>query len=46
MVSEPDTGQCTSEDIRPRRGVDYEIPHQLERGTSASEGAGPEWSGL
>ena len=24
----------------PRRGVDCEIPHRLERGTSASEDAG------
>ena len=41
MVSKPDIGRCASEDARPRRGVNCEIPHRLERGTSASEDAGP-----
>ena len=31
MVLEPDTRRCASEDAGPRRGVDCEIPHQLER---------------
>ena len=43
MVSELDTRRCTSEDVGPRRRVDCENPHQLERGTSVSENAGPEW---
>ena len=33
MVSEPDTEWCASEDVGLPRGVDCEIPHQLERGT-------------
>ena len=33
MVWELDTGLCASEDVGPPRGVDYEIPHRLERGT-------------
>ena len=53
MVSEPDIGQCASEeaepqrgvdtrwcaskDARPRREVEREVPHRLEKGTSASE---------
>ena len=48
MVSEPDTercaseeveprrGQCPSKDARPRKGVDWEVPHRLEKRTSAS----------
>ena len=36
MVSEPDTERCANEDAGPRRGVDFEIPHQLERGTKHS----------
>ena len=32
MVSEPDTRRCGSEDANPQ-GVDYEIPHWLERRT-------------
>ena len=36
-----DTKRCASEDIKPRRGMNCKIPHQLERGTSASEDAGP-----
>ena len=36
MVLEPDTERCTSEDARSPRGVDYEIPHRLERGTKHS----------
>ena len=35
MVLETDTGQCASEDADPK-GVDCEIPHQLERGTKHS----------
>ena len=41
-----DTRQCVSEDVGPRRWVDWEgptsVPHRLERGTSTSEDAGPE----
>ena len=33
MVSETDTGQCASEDVRPPRGVHCEIQHRLERET-------------
>ena len=36
MVSEPDTGQCVSEDTGPHEGVDCEVPHWLERGTKHS----------
>ena len=36
MVSEPDTGQCVSEDTGPHEGVDCEVPHLLERGTKHS----------
>ena len=36
MVSEPDIGQCVSEDAGPPRRVDCEIPHWLERGTKHS----------
>ena len=32
MVLEPDTERCASKDTGPPRGVDCEIPHQLERG--------------
>ena len=31
MVSEPNARRCASKDARPPRGVDCEIPHQLER---------------
>ena len=40
IVSDPVTEWCASEDARPLRGVDCEIPHRLERGTSASEDVG------
>ena len=33
MISKPGFGWCASEDARPQRGVDCEIPHRLERGT-------------
>ena len=36
MVSEPDIWQCASEEARPRRGVDCEIPHRLGRRTKHS----------
>ena len=36
MVSEPNTEQCASEDAGPRRRVDCEISHWLERGTKYS----------
>ena len=36
MVSEPDTRWCVSEDARPPRGVDCEIPHRLEKGMKYS----------
>ena len=35
-----DTGWCASEDVEPQRGVDCEILHRLETGTSISEDAG------
>ena len=44
MLSEPNTGRCVSEDAGPRKGVDCENAHKLERGTSANENAGP-WRG-
>ena len=40
LVSVPDTGWC-AKDVGPRREVDCEIPHRLEKGTSASKVAGP-----
>ena len=36
MVSEPDTGWYANEDAGSPRGVDYEIPHWLERRTKHS----------
>ena len=36
MVLELDIGRCASEDAGVPRGVDYEIPHRLERGTKQS----------
>ena len=36
IVSELDTGQCASEDVGWPRRVDFEIPHQLERGIKHS----------
>ena len=36
MVSEPDTGQCASEDAGSPREVDYEIPRWLEKRTKHS----------
>ena len=48
IVWESDTGRCANEDAEPRRRVDCEIPHQLERRTRVSEDAGPrkgvDWS--
>ena len=42
MVSKPNTGRCASKDVGPRRGVDLVgVPHQLEKGMSVSEDAGP-----
>ena len=37
LVSELDIGRCANEDVESQRGVDFEIPHRLKRGTSASE---------
>ena len=34
--------QCASKDVESRKGVDWEVSHRLEKGTSASEDAGPE----
>ena len=31
-----DTGRCANEDTDPRRGLDCEIPHRLDRGTKHS----------
>ena len=42
MVLELNIGQCASEDTEPRRGMNCEIPPELERGTSASDDAGPQ----
>ena len=36
-----DTRRCASKDAGLRRGVDWGVPHRLEKGTSASEDAGP-----
>ena len=37
-----DTRRCACKDAGPRRGVDLVgVPHQLEKGTSASKDAGP-----
>jgi len=41
-----DIGRHASEDAGPRKGVDCEIPHQLEREMNASENTGLEGSGL
>ena len=41
MVSKSDTWQCASEEVEPQRGVDWGVPHRLEKGTSDSEDAGP-----
>ena len=35
-----DTRRCSSKDVGPQRGG-FGVPHQLEKGTSASEDAGP-----
>ena len=35
-----------SEDVGPRKRVDYEVPHRLERRTSVSEDTGPKGGGL
>ena len=40
MVLQLGTERCASKDIVPQRGVDCEIPHQLERRTSANEDVG------
>ena len=36
IISEPDTRQCASEDVRPLKGVNCEVPHRLERGMKHS----------
>ena len=36
IVSEPDTKQCASKNLGPPSGVDFEIPHRLERRTKHS----------
>ena len=41
MVSKLDTRQCASENAGAQRGVDCEIPHRLEGGTSVSKDAEP-----
>ena len=43
---EVDTLWCVSEDARPQRGVDCEIPHQLESGKTTIEKGGRVSSGL
>ena len=35
IISESDIERCASEDVGPPRGVDYDIPHRLERGTKS-----------
>ena len=42
MVSEPDTRQCVSEEAKPRWGLDWGVPHRLEKRTSTNEDAGPQ----
>ena len=46
MVLELGTEWCAREDVEPRRGMDCETPHRLERGTSVNEDAGPRRGGL
>ena len=36
MVSEPNIVRCANEDTGLLRGLDYEIPHRLERETKHS----------
>ena len=36
MVLEPNIRRCVNKDVGSPRGVDYEIPHRLERGTEHS----------
>ena len=36
-----DMRRCASKDAGPRMRVDWGVPHQLEKGTSASEDVGP-----
>ena len=36
-----DTRRCASKDAEPRKGWVQRVPHRLEKGTSASEDAGP-----
>ena len=36
MVLEPDTERCGNKDVGTLRGVDFEIPRQLEGGTKRS----------
>ena len=49
MLSEPDTGQCSSEEVEPRKGwtrgdankdAGPGVPHRLDKEMSASENAG------
>ena len=40
IVSKSGTGWCASKDAELRRGVDYEISHRFEWGTSANEDTG------
>ena len=41
IVSESDIGRYANEEARPRRGVDWEVPHRLEKRMSANDDAGP-----
>ena len=36
-----DMRRCASKDAGPQMRVDWGVPHQLEKGTSASEDVGP-----
>ena len=35
MVLESDIGRCVSEDAKPLKDANYEIPHRLKRGNEA-----------
>jgi len=42
MVLEPNTGRCVSKEAESQRGVDWRVPHRLEKRTSASLLAEPQ----
>ena len=36
-----DTRQCANKDVGPLRGVNWGVPHRLDKETSANKDAGP-----